>query len=293
MQAVLYCYSGGMPMLLLDTERMQELMKSFYTLTGMTMSVIDLNGSLITGYPTTCPFCHMMRQNPAFMQRCMQCDKEHFRITRESGTSHRYLCHAGLMEIFSPVKRDGTTLCYIQLGQVIREETMHLDRMHIFDYAHHQFGLDGEALAQAINALPPISEEKFVAYQTLFEAITLHLHSTRVVALSDSEFLGRLEEYVDHHLDQDITSADLCRYFQMSRTQFYNSVKTHLQTPLNTYIRTKRILKAEHLLKENKRSISQVAQAVGFDDYSYFCRIFKQTTGLTPREYRMQKITAK
>ncbi|MBE5786402.1 MAG: helix-turn-helix domain-containing protein [Clostridiales bacterium] len=280
-------------MLLLDKDRMKQLIKSFYSFTGMATGVLDLDGVCITGHPenTVIPFCKMMRKNKAFDDACWKCDRDHFLQCKQSGQTVLYTCHAGLTEMISPVQKDGVTLCYMQLGQALIDSTAQLDRMHIYQHAHEVYGADGIELVEAINNLPTISEEKLMSFQTLFEAITLYLYSTRVVALSNVEFLSRLDEYVDHHLDQRIQATDLCNYFHMSRTQFYETVRSHLQIPLTTYIRNKRIRKAQELLMINEGSITAVAQAVGFDDYSYFCHVFKQVTGSSPRSFRQEKGT--
>ena len=48
----------------------------------------------------------------------------------------------------------------------------------------------------------------------------------------------------------------------------------------------KKIEKAQLILVTDEMSVKNVAFALSFDDYSYFNRLFKKTTGLTPQEYR-------
>nr|WP_235196433.1 helix-turn-helix transcriptional regulator [Streptococcus mitis] len=52
------------------------------------------------------------------------------------------------------------------------------------------------------------------------------------------------------------------------------------------YITDKRINAAKSLLSQTNISISQVSCQVGYDNYSYFTKIFKQRTGLSPGDYR-------
>ena len=52
------------------------------------------------------------------------------------------------------------------------------------------------------------------------------------------------------------------------------------------YIHAFRIEKAGILLRNTESSIAEIAESVGFDDFSYFAKVFKQHTGVTPREYR-------
>ena len=52
------------------------------------------------------------------------------------------------------------------------------------------------------------------------------------------------------------------------------------------YITDKRIHAAKELLSDTKTPISQVASEVGYDNYSYFTKIFKEKTGVSPGDYR-------
>lgn len=57
-------------------------------------------------------------------------------------------------------------------------------------------------------------------------------------------------------------------------------------TPLQ-YITKKKIEKAQLLLATCDLSVKSISYKLMFDDYSYFCRIFKKITGVTPKEYRL------
>jgi AraC-like DNA-binding protein len=57
-------------------------------------------------------------------------------------------------------------------------------------------------------------------------------------------------------------------------------------TPLNSFINEQRLLQARYLLTESDLNISEVAAATGFADPGYFARLFRRTTGQTPREFR-------
>lgn len=50
-----------------------------------------------------------------------------------------------------------------------------------------------------------------------------------------------------------------------------------------------RLRKAKEILRKGTQSMTQIALAVGFDSSSYFSRIFKQYTGITPQEYRKNR----
>ena len=51
------------------------------------------------------------------------------------------------------------------------------------------------------------------------------------------------------------------------------------------YIQNYRVGKAKELLINSEGSIEEIAVAVGFANSSYFCKVFKTITGLTPSEF--------
>lgn len=58
-------------------------------------------------------------------------------------------------------------------------------------------------------------------------------------------------------------------------------------TPLN-HLRTLRMQKAMQLLADTRQTLEQVAQAVGYQDAFGFSKVFKRTTGQSPRQFREQ-----
>lgn len=54
------------------------------------------------------------------------------------------------------------------------------------------------------------------------------------------------------------------------------------------YITSLRIERTKDLLVSSSKSISEIAKEVGFSCSDYFCKVFKQRTGITPSEYRKQ-----
>jgi YesN/AraC family two-component response regulator len=52
------------------------------------------------------------------------------------------------------------------------------------------------------------------------------------------------------------------------------------------YISRTRVEKAKILLHKKELNITEIALLVRYDDYSYFSRVFKKITELSPREYR-------
>lgn len=58
--------------------------------------------------------------------------------------------------------------------------------------------------------------------------------------------------------------------------------------PLVAYITEKRVARAKDLLASTPLNISEISRAAGYDDPSYFTRVFRRETGIAPRNYRLR-----
>jgi len=61
---------------------------------------------------------------------------------------------------------------------------------------------------------------------------------------------------------------------------------------LLSYVHTRRIERAQYLMVTTDMSLSQIAEATGFDNLPHFSKVFKKKTSLTPGKYREQNLPA-
>lgn len=98
-----------------------------------------------------------------------------------------------------------------------------------------------------------------------------------------------VKKYIDEHLRNKIYAEDLARLVHVNEQYLMRLFKRYEGQSLTEYIIQQRILAASRLLKDTDYSINFIADCVGCgENYSYFSRLFKKVTGLTPREYRVR-----
>ena len=79
---------------------------------------------------------------------------------------------------------------------------------------------------------------------------------------------------------------DLARQLGMSETRLKAGFKAMNGVTLRQYCINRRIEAARFLLKENRHTISEIGNIVGYDDHSAFSRAFRRHCGYSPREWR-------
>lgn len=92
--------------------------------------------------------------------------------------------------------------------------------------------------------------------------------------------------YIRKHLNEAIELEKLAGISCLSKDHFIRLFKKELGTTPLQYINQKKIEKAQLLLITEELAVKEIAFQLAFDDYSYFNRLLKKTTGVTPQEYR-------
>ncbi len=101
------------------------------------------------------------------------------------------------------------------------------------------------------------------------------------------KFISRMKEVLSKHIsDTEFSVDEFAREMAMSRSIFYEKVKTHTGDSPNRFILACRMQSAVNLLLDEKYTVTQVAEKVGFNNPSYFSKQFKTTFGVTPKEFR-------
>ena len=93
--------------------------------------------------------------------------------------------------------------------------------------------------------------------------------------------------YIDAHFREPISLAVLAKRFGISRSSFCSVFPQFTGMPLQKYVAQKRIKEAQILIRScPRKSISQIAIEVGYQDDSTFYRNFLQFTGIPPLKYK-------
>lgn len=93
----------------------------------------------------------------------------------------------------------------------------------------------------------------------------------------------------DHFWNEGICLAEVAGHVGMSKDYLSTVFKRDTGQGFSDYLNSVRIGKACELLENTVMKAYEISQAVGFQDESYFSRIFKKMTGMRPNEYRRRQ----
>lgn len=98
--------------------------------------------------------------------------------------------------------------------------------------------------------------------------------------------LSAVLQYIDAHLDQELTVAELSGLVHHHPNYFIRFFKNHIGMTPMAFIYDRRLEKAKHLLTASDLSIGDIALATGFNDIFHFSKAFKRKIGVSPSEFR-------
>lgn len=96
-------------------------------------------------------------------------------------------------------------------------------------------------------------------------------------------------EFINRHFSEPLTLTQVASEMGLNSSYFSTKFKTCKGTGFKEYLTNLRLRKAERMLLETKRSITEIAFECGFESSNYFGDIFKKKNNVTPSYYRKIK----
>lgn len=94
-----------------------------------------------------------------------------------------------------------------------------------------------------------------------------------------------ISEIREHYME-DISLTSLSAKYNISLGHLSKMIKESLSVNFSDYIASLRIQRAKELLRDDRLSIQEIAEIVGYNDYFYFTKVFKRVEGISPSKYR-------
>lgn len=93
-------------------------------------------------------------------------------------------------------------------------------------------------------------------------------------------------DYINSRFYEELSLASLSARFGVESSYFSRIFRQETGKNLMLYIAEKRMEKAKEYMRDTGINLSEIAFMVGYDDYTYFSRVFRKMEGISPREYR-------
>ena len=191
-------------------------------------------------------------------------------------------CIMGVGEEFVPLKE-----YYVSVPEDLQES------LSVFRPARYHKLTDSEEVRELIEGIGRLyrtgggAELADTAMKMLF--LLLFLELSAQIDKNGQRKSGKMERligYINENYAYDISIEELAERFGYSSRYIRKCFKEETGISCSQYIISLRIERAKELLWSGSGTVTETAAATGFNSSQYFCRIFRQYTGMTPMEYR-------
>lgn len=268
-----------------DKAKLYDLLQDFYKVTGLRCVLFDEKGTSLLWYPEDLPrFCQLIRTDPEGEPNCFLCDQKACGMAQKK-QALIYACHAGLIEVITPIMVDDIIVGHLLLCHIVQGE----DEEAEWSYAQKccvRYDIPADELRKAYCQLPRTPFPKLKAASNLLALAATAVYQERLAWLTPGSPQVRLNRFLNSHLSEDLSSDRLCRELNISRATLYNLSKQFYGCSISRKVTQLRIQQAIQLLMNTELSNKEICDAIGINDYNYFYRVFRKETGFSPRYYR-------
>lgn len=135
-----------------------------------------------------------------------------------------------------------------------------------------------------VDTLPEILE----LTKSLVETITKNMLSS--IYSGNSQVVTRALRYINRNYKEKITLKDIEANLHVNASYFSTLFKQEMGMTFTDYLNSLKIQYACSLLENTNLSIIDVSLSAGFDDQSYFTKVFKKIKGVTPKAWKSQQM---
>lgn len=206
------------------------------------------------------PFCRKRKESPEGMRRCYRCRNIAIRKAIRLRTPFGGRCINGLYEYTHPVLRGNAVVAIIFVGNI----------------------LDGSEQTQA-----EFSAEDCRRVCLLIEQLILSLWTGERTDLDP--LTENMKSFIEDNLSLSPDLSAMAVLFHYNEKYLGRRFKQKTGQSVSEYCNRRRLEKAAQMLGTESRSVISVAEELGFNNVTYFNRLFKAQYGCTPTQYRKDR----
>lgn len=124
----------------------------------------------------------------------------------------------------------------------------------------------------------------------LFMGIADFYHNFREEEIFKDQLVASVVQYCRENMMTKINLSMILKEFSVNKNQLNVAFDNEVGMTCMEYVEKMRINYSKRLLDEQNWSISEISEKIGYDDTNYYSKVFKKHIGMTPSEYRQNKM---
>ena len=257
------------------------------------ISVVDLNGILNTQNTSvdfqnvihSRSFCWIAKSTQCGLDACLQCKQQANQKAITGKTAFGGHCIYGLYEVAVPVIIEKSTAAIVYVGNAVIDENRTKKRIR---KTCHRTGVSEQALLSELQncEFPEDPRELLQIGEILSDYLKMLWENT---PKRESEFhwlVSLMKRYAEENFSRGTCLKEIAVTHQMNEKYIGRLFKQEMGQSFHAYCMSLRLQKAKKLLAQYDTKIIDIAMECGFDNVSYFNRMFQRQYHMPPTEYR-------
>ncbi len=259
-----------------DVPKINKVLHDFYRATGTRMDLFDNNFSPISSSQNEmCNYCRQIQRNGACKNSCVAFDKMLLEKSKLSQQTQQDYCPFGLLNIVSPIFYNENILGYLFFGQMRISPDFPMEKFQ------------GNTVLRAdYDALEQFTLPQSQSIANLAQILIGHILTEKMLKPDSSEIVTKAVAFIQSNLEKDLSIKLISQSINVSKSVLYKKFRDRFGSTVGEYINKKRVEHSRKLLTTTSLSMEEISQQCGFSSASYYTKIFKRYTGITPLKFR-------
>lgn len=240
---------------------------------------LDNYGNRMTSLPKehgihSKPYCEYMKTSKNCINKCVQCRNEKLKKAVAEKKSFKEVCFGGIYEYCYPVTDGDKVTAVIFLGNILTEES--------FEKSDYISGFE-DTLEKDFpeNNCKVMCEITANHIRMLLEEYSGNKLETPVIVTN-------IINYLEDTLASDTSVAEMALTFNYSAKYMGKLFKKYTGKGIREYVNERRLAKAKTLIANSNKTITEISGMVGYNNATYFSKLFKKRYNVSPHDYREQ-----
>lgn len=223
-------------------------------------------------------FCDAVKERRNGLDRCIRCKARAMDKARNTGKPFGGHCTFGAYEFCYPVYKCENLLCIIFVGNVVGDRKILMERSEL--------GSDDPLLRTMDDNITPEDCPKIAQVVASYILLLADAMSTSNENQINATIFA-IKSYVDFYFYHDITLTSLTSMYHYNPKYLGTLFKQQLGVSFHEYLNDRRLRNARMLLEQSRETVLDVALKSGFNNVTYFNRLFRAKYNMTPTQYRV------
>jgi AraC-like DNA-binding protein/ligand-binding sensor protein len=226
-------------------------------------------------------YCRLVRDRLYGVSTCLELDESKRQEAAIKRAMICYVCHGGLTEAIKPIYFEEKLLGFAAIGQFRSTEQAPVQVAKDWCLLRNVHEIES-----AYSSLPYVRQDRIDDILGLFSVMVDYVVVQRMVMLKGNTVLQEVIAYIESHVDQDITLAQVAEHVHKSSSTVSHLFKKKLGKSFkHSLIETKLRKAEEHMTADPEITVGEAAAKVGYADPLHFSRIYKRYRGVPPSEF--------